>query len=76
MQDSVLNLCRVKLRDQQRLVNGPLDEYPNEDVGDTVPRSGNAVRWRPAGQRTAVQAGRAQRLHLRHHPAAGVGTAR
>jgi formyl-CoA transferase len=42
MQDSVLNLCRVKLRDQQRLVNGPLDEYPNETIGDTVPRSGNA----------------------------------
>ena len=42
MQDAVLNLCRVKLRDQQRLVNGPLDEYPNESFGDTVPRSGNA----------------------------------
>ena len=42
MQDAVLNLCRVKLRDQQRLVNGPLNEYPNETFGDTVPRSGNA----------------------------------
>src|SRR5437870_2904164 len=29
MQDSVLNLCRVKLRDQQRLKHGPLTEYPN-----------------------------------------------
>src|SRR5207302_1590740 len=28
MQDAVLNLCRVKLRDQQRLAHGPLKEYP------------------------------------------------
>ncbi|HWC83560.1 MAG TPA: formyl-CoA transferase [Pseudonocardiaceae bacterium] len=42
MQDSVLNLCRVKLRDQQRLANGPLGEYPNERFGEAVPRSGNA----------------------------------
>lgn len=42
MQHSVLNLCRVKLRDQQRLAHGPLGEYPNEDFGDEVPRSGNA----------------------------------
>ncbi|CAM5391218.1 Formyl-CoA:oxalate CoA-transferase [Streptomyces fumanus] len=42
MQHAVLNLCRVKLRDQQRLSHGPLAEYPNEDFGDEVPRSGNA----------------------------------
>ncbi|MET7984416.1 MULTISPECIES: formyl-CoA transferase [unclassified Streptomyces] len=42
MQHAVLNLCRVKLRDQQRLANGPLAEYPNDDFGDEVPRSGNA----------------------------------
>ena len=42
MQDAVLNLCRVKLRDQQRLTHGPLGEYPNERFGDEVPRSGNA----------------------------------
>ncbi|MFC0435238.1 formyl-CoA transferase [Kutzneria buriramensis] len=42
MQDAVLNLCRVKLRDQQRLARGPLGEYPNESFGDEVPRSGNA----------------------------------
>ncbi|HEX5599928.1 MAG TPA: formyl-CoA transferase [Hyphomicrobiaceae bacterium] len=46
MQDGVLNLCRVKLRDQQRLAHGPLTEYPQysegKPFGDTVPRSGNA----------------------------------
>ncbi|CAM3706968.1 formyl-CoA transferase [Kibdelosporangium persicum] len=42
MQHAVLNLCRVKLRDQQRLTHGPLKEYPNKEFGDTVPRSGNA----------------------------------
>lgn len=42
MQDAVLNLCRVKMRDQQRLQHGPLHEYPNKEFGDTVPRSGNA----------------------------------
>ena len=45
MQDTVLNLCRVKLRDQQRLAAGPLMEYPqypNGVFGDAVPRAGNA----------------------------------
>jgi formyl-CoA transferase len=45
MQDGVLNLCRVKLRDQQRLAHGPLKEYPqypHGEFGDAVPRSGNA----------------------------------
>jgi formyl-CoA transferase len=45
MQDGVLNLCRVKLRDQQRLAHGPLKEYPqypDGTFGDAVPRSGNA----------------------------------
>jgi formyl-CoA transferase len=42
MQDSVLNLCRVKIRDQQRLAAGPLKEYPNKEFHDYVPRSGNA----------------------------------
>ncbi|MFN8057823.1 MAG: formyl-CoA transferase [Vicinamibacterales bacterium] len=45
MQDAVLNLCRVKLRDQQRLTRGPLTEYPqypNGTFGNAVPRSGNA----------------------------------
>jgi formyl-CoA transferase len=42
MQDAVLNLARVKLRDHQRLAHGPLKEYPNSEFGDEVPRSGNA----------------------------------
>jgi formyl-CoA transferase len=45
MQDAVLNLCRVKLRDQQRLKAGPLKEYPqypNGKFGEAVPRAGNA----------------------------------
>jgi formyl-CoA transferase len=45
MQDGVLNLCRVKLRDQQRLAHGPLKEfpqYPNGAFGEAVPRAGNA----------------------------------
>jgi formyl-CoA transferase len=45
MQDGVLNLARVKLRDQQRLAHGPLAEYSQygEGIafGDTVPRAGN-----------------------------------
>ena len=42
MQEAVLNLSRVKLRDQQRLAHGPLKEYPNDTFGEAVPRSGNA----------------------------------
>jgi formyl-CoA transferase len=46
MQDAVLNLCRVKLRDQERLDRlGYLEEYPQYPNGkftDAVPRGGNA----------------------------------
>ena len=42
MRDGILNLCRVKLRDQQRLEHGPLAEYPNDEFDSSVPRSGNA----------------------------------
>ena len=42
MQDSVLNLVRVKMRDHQRLQHGPLSEYPVKTFGKAVPRSGNA----------------------------------
>ncbi|ACD20364.1 formyl-CoA transferase [Paraburkholderia phytofirmans] len=46
MQDGVLNLCRVKLRDQQRLertgVMKEYPQYPNGEFGKAVPRAGNA----------------------------------
>ncbi len=46
MQDGVLNLCRVKLRDQQRLARtGVMKEYPqypDTKFGSAVPRAGNA----------------------------------
>ncbi len=45
MQDGVLNLCRVKLRDQQRLTRGPLTEYSQHGegiaFGPATPRAGN-----------------------------------
>ncbi len=46
MQDGVLNLCRVKLRDQQRLdrnkVMKEYPQYPHGQFGEAVPRAGNA----------------------------------
>jgi formyl-CoA transferase len=46
MQDAVLNLCRVKLRDQQRLERThtlhEYPQYPDGNFGDAVPRAGNA----------------------------------
>jgi formyl-CoA transferase len=46
MQDGVLNLCRVKLRDQQRLARtGVMKEYPQYPYGkfgSAVPRAANA----------------------------------
>jgi formyl-CoA transferase len=46
MQDGVLNLCRVKLRDQQRLeragVMQEYPQYPDGKFGSAVPRAGNA----------------------------------
>src|SRR5450432_475033 len=45
MQDGVLNLARVKLRDQQRLAHGPLTEYSQHGegvpFGNATPRAGN-----------------------------------
>ncbi|WP_121067782.1 formyl-CoA transferase [Chachezhania antarctica] len=45
MQDGVINLCRVKLRDQQRLEAGPLKEYSQYgagiEFGEATPRAGN-----------------------------------
>jgi len=45
MQDGVLNLSRVKMRDQQRLAAGPLKEYSQFgegiEFGEATPRAGN-----------------------------------
>jgi formyl-CoA transferase len=46
MQDGVLNLCRVKLRDQQRLARNKVmkeyPQYPHGSFGTAVPRAANA----------------------------------
>ena len=79
MQDGVLNLCRVKLRDQQRLDHGPLKEYSQfgEGVpfGDAVPSRRQRFRRRPAGTYLEVQGlgNRSKRLHLLYHAGAGLG---
>jgi formyl-CoA transferase len=77
MQDGVLNLCRVKLRDQQRLDRTKvMEEYPQ------YPKASSAMPFRaPAMHRAAdsrvdpeVQGlgDRSQRVHLLHHAGAGV----
>jgi formyl-CoA transferase len=60
MMDAVMNLCRVKWRDHQRLTRGPLPEYSvatHHHMG-AVPRAGNdsgggqmgnAIRCKPGG---------------------------
>ena len=59
MMDSVMNLCRVKWRDHQRLTRGPMPEYsvPTEGLTET-PRAGNdsgggqlgnAIKCKPGG---------------------------
>ena len=79
MQDGVLNLARVKLRDQQRLAHGPLAEYSQYGEGVPFGESGAArrqrFRRRPARLDPQVQGlgDRPERLHLFHHPGAGVG---
>ena len=60
MMDGIMNLCRVKFRDHQRLQRGPLPEYsvPTHKGMGAVPRAGNdsgggqlgnAIRCRPGG---------------------------
>src|SRR5256886_11671274 len=60
MQDAVLNLCRVKLRDQQRPGHGPLEEYPqypNGVFGDAVPRAANSSGGGQPGWAVRTQGG-------------------
>ena len=79
MQDGVLNLARVKLRDQQRLAHGPAHRIQPVRRGRSVRQGGAArrqrFRRRPAGLDLEVQGlgDRSRRLHLFHHPGAGLG---
>jgi formyl-CoA transferase len=58
MMDCVMNLCRVKWRDHQRLEHGPMTEYAIQDFEDFTPRAGNdsgggqlgnAIQCKPGG---------------------------
>jgi formyl-CoA transferase len=60
MMDGIMNLCRVKFRDHQRLTRGDLSEYsvPTHKGMGAVPRAGNdsgggqlgnAIRCKPGG---------------------------
>ncbi len=58
MMDCVMNLCRVKWRDHQRIQRGPLPEYSRQEFEDFTPRAGNdsgggqlgnAVHCKPGG---------------------------
>jgi len=67
MMDGVMNLCRVKFRDHQRLTRQSLAEYSvptYQGMGD-VPRAGQRLGRRPARQRHPLQAARRERLALR-----------
>jgi formyl-CoA transferase len=58
MMDCVMNLCRVKWRDHQRVGRGPLPEYSHQEFEDFTPRAGNdsgggqlgnAIQCKPGG---------------------------
>ena len=58
MMDCVMNLCRVKWRDHQRIERGPLPEYSNQEFEHFTPRAGNdsgggqlgnAIKCKPGG---------------------------
>ena len=80
MQDGVLNLCRVKLRDQQRLDRTRRAWRSTRSIPTRQVRRRGAARRqrlgrRPAGLDPEVQGlgDRPERLHLLHHAGAGVG---
>ena len=78
MQDGVLNLCRVKLRDQQRLARtGVMKEYPQYPARQVRRRRApcrQCLGRRPAGLDRQVQGlgDRSQRVPVLHCPGAGV----
>ena len=80
MQDSVLNLCRVKLRDQQRLDRARLPRgvpaVPARQVHRRRAARRQRRRRRPAGLGAQVQGlgDRPQRLHLLHRSRAMPGS--
>ena len=79
MQDGVLNLARVKMRDQQRLEHGPLTEYSQfgEGIpfGEAVPRAGNDSGGGQPGRILKCKGWETgpQRLHLFHHASTRLG---
>ncbi len=74
MMDGVMNLCRVKWRDHQRLTRQELSEYSVPTKGLTKHAArGQRFRRRPARQRHQVQARRSQRLYVRRGAGSGMG---
>ena len=78
MQDGVLNLCRVKLRDQQRLARtGVMKEYPQYPQWQVRQRRaacGQRFGRRTAGHHPQVQGlgDRSERLSVLHRAGAGM----
>ena len=78
MQDGVLNLCRVKLRDQQRLarthVMKEYPQYPERQVRQRRAARRQRLGRRPAGNHREVQrlGNRSQRLSVFHRAGAGL----
>ena len=75
MTDAVLNLCRVKMRDQQRLAHGPAAGIPEQGIRRRGAARRQRLGRRPAGRGVALRAGRPERLGLCDHPAALLGAA-
>ena len=78
MMDGVMNLCRVKFRDHQRLNHGDMPEYSvptYKDMGD-VPRAGNDSGGGQLGNAIHCKPHGAERLALRRGAGSGVGGSR
>ena len=73
MMDGVMNLCRVKWRDHQRLKHGPLTEYSQPTEGlDATPRAGNDSGGGQLGNVLKCKPGGTDRLHLRRRAGGSV----